>query len=91
MTTETQYTAEDFARAIAELTEPDGFEFDGDKITLAALTIAQRVMTEGVIEGALARHEAGDAYEEAVGEVRFPGYADEAAAIRAALTREETT
>jgi len=78
-----QFTAADFASVI-ECAGQGGLEgspyFYHEAITLAALRTAQRVMTEGVIEDGLM---AGMSQ-------RGAGRDKVAAAIRTALTREET-
>jgi hypothetical protein len=81
MTTDTQFTAEDFAKAIQYI-EKRGVGPELEYTTLAALRIAQRVMTDGVIEGLLKRTDVG-----AFGMLAYRSRADR---FRTALTREET-
>ena len=103
MTTETQYTAADFARVASILltAEDETVEFTMDpgefaKIIREAVRIAQRVMTEGAkgpIVQAMKDHFAAAVIRPGKPGVTMPadhvwlGYE---AAIQAALTREET-
>jgi len=72
MTTETKFTAEDFAQAIQYI-EKRSVGPELEYTVLAALRIAQRVTTDGVID-------------DAIGLLGSPAVA---AMIRAALTRED--
>ena len=83
------YTAEDFARVEAIIANEDG-GMDIDDTVLAALRIAQRVMTEGVIEELLMWKPMTDkeiTREEMA--VMMTICNAQASAIRDALTREE--
>jgi hypothetical protein len=82
MTTDTQFTAAAVADAIKVL-EAGCITSSTLRVSLAALHIAQRVMTDGVIEGAIADH-LGYRDEDR------GGFSAEEAAVRTALTREET-
>ena len=81
MTTETKFTAADFAKAI-QYVERHGVGPEIEYVVLDALRIAQRVMTPGVIGAALADH-LGFPHEER------SDFSEEEAVIRDALTREE--